>query len=120
MDWSVADTFAKANHNPVPVLNGDRTRNVLMIGATGGSTVALSAEGTSDPDGNPVTATWWIYREAGTLTGTASLSAATGLATTVSLPQVTRAGTLHVILQVQDNGNPRLTSYRRAVLQVSP
>lgn len=31
MDWCVADRFAEANHNPVVVLNGDRTKNVLTL-----------------------------------------------------------------------------------------
>ena len=46
MDWCVADDFKKANHNPVPVLNGDKTKNVVEITAQAGETVKLSAEGT--------------------------------------------------------------------------
>ena len=33
MDWCVADDFKKANHNPIAVLNGDRTKNVVDITA---------------------------------------------------------------------------------------
>jgi hypothetical protein len=67
MDWCNADSFAKANHNPVPALNGDASKRVMTISAQAGATLKLSAEGTSDPDGNTVTVRWRIYPEAGTL-----------------------------------------------------
>ena len=116
----MADQFRKANHNPVVVLNGDRTKNVLALTAKSGSTVKLSAEGTSDPDKNSVKLTWWIYPEAGTLRAEATLSAAEGPTTEVRLPQVQQSGTVHVILQAEDDGSPPLYAYRRAVLQVKP
>src|SRR5262249_15634994 len=39
----------EANHNPIAVLNGDRSKNILSLPAKGRSTVKLCAEGTSDP-----------------------------------------------------------------------
>ena len=119
MDWSVADTFAKANHNPIPVLDNDTTTNVVSTTVAGGSTTSLSAAGTRDPDGNAVTLKWFIYPEAGTVSG-AVLSTTTGPTTAVTIPKVTKAGTLHVILQCTDSGSPNLTSYRRVVLTVTP
>jgi len=119
MDWCVADAFEKANHNPQPVLNGDRTKNVITLRVRGGTEVVLSAEGTSDPDRNTVRVTWWIYSEAGTVKG-ATLTAADGPTTSVRLPAVTKPGTLHVILQAEDDGRPHLFAYRRAVLEVTP
>jgi hypothetical protein len=119
MDWCVADSFAKANHNPQPVLNGDRTKNVLVLAAKGGTQVTLSAEGTGDPDQNTVQVTWWIYPEAGTVKG-ATLSMEEGLRTSVRLPAVTKPGTVHVILQAEDDGNPHLFAYRRTILEVTP
>jgi hypothetical protein len=117
MNWCVAENFTNANHNPIAVLNGDRTKNILTISATNGATIALNAEGTSDPDGNSVRATWWIYPEAGNISG-AMLSATNGLQTQVQLPQIKKPGKLHVILQVQDDGEPPLTAYRRAIIEV--
>jgi len=120
MSWCVADEFSKANHNPQPVLNGDSTKNVITLQAKGGTEVALSAEGTGDPDGNAVRITWWIYPEAGSLRGNATLTATEGLTTKVQLPAVTKPGTLHVILQAEDDGTPHLFAYRRAILDVAP
>jgi hypothetical protein len=120
MDWCVADDFKQANHNPAPVLNGDRTKDVLSIAAKGGATVRLTAEGTGDPDSNPVKLTWWIYPEASTLKEGVALTKSNGATTEVVLPQVTEPGAVHVILQAEDDGTPKLWAYRRAVINVAP
>ena len=120
MSWCVADDVGKANHNPRPVLNGDRSTGVVMITAKAGSSVKLSADGTDAGDaGQHVTVTWWIYREAGTLEG-ATLAAARGLTTEAFLPAAQQPGTVHVILQAEDDGAPHLFAYRRIVIEVSP
>jgi hypothetical protein len=119
MNWCIATDYTNANHNPIAVLNGDRTKNILAISATNGAMVALSAEGTSDPDGNALCVTWWIYPEAGNISG-ATLTATNGLKTEVHLPQIKRVGKLHVILQVEDDGDPHLFAYRRAIIEVTP
>jgi hypothetical protein len=120
MEWCVTDDFAKANHNPRPVLNGDRSTGVVMISAKAGATVKLSAAGTDAGDpGQGVKVSWWIYQEAGTLAG-ATLTKAGGLTTEVVLPATTTPGTVHVILQAEDDGTPRLFAYRRIVIEVTP
>jgi hypothetical protein len=126
MDWCVADDFKQANHNPVAVLNGDRTQRVLQIPVKAGETVTLSAEGTRDPDGDTLEVRWWIYPEAGTLPAGAhgkppvTLSAARGPQTSLTAPQVQKSATIHVILEVQDRGSPSLVTYRRAIIEVKP
>ena len=120
MEWCLADDFAKANHNPHPAFNGDRSTGVVMISARAGSTVKLSALGTDAGDpGQNVKVTWWIYREAGTLEG-ATVTQASGLTTEVVLPNVAKPGTVHVILQAEDDGTPRLFADRRIVIEVAP
>jgi hypothetical protein len=120
MNWCVADDFKKANHNPRPVLNGNRSTDMVMISAKAGSTVKLSAEGTdAGDDGQNVKVTWWIYREAGTLDG-ATLTQTNGLNTEVVLPAARISGTVHVILQAKDDGSLPLFAYRRVVVQVTP
>jgi hypothetical protein len=119
MDWCVAETFDKANHNPVVALNGDVSKKVVSIPAKPGAKVALSAEGTTDPDGNTVSIRWYIYPEAGTLPAGATLSKTEGLTTEVTLP-AGATGKLHVILDTHDNGNPPMPAYRRALIDVAP
>jgi hypothetical protein len=120
MDWCVADDFRKANHNPRPVLNDNRSTDVVMIFAKGGSTVKLSAEGTdAGDDGQRVSVTWWIYPEAGNIRS-AALTQTNGLNTQVVLPPANNSGTVHVILQAEDDGTPHLFAYRRVIIRTTP
>ncbi len=120
MDWCVADDFNKANHNPVAVLNGDTTKRVLEISAKPGETIKLSTAGSRDPDGQELTTSWFVYREAGSFTGEVQLINATGESTSFVAPTVKQPATIHVILQLADAGMPRLFAYRRAVVTVNP
>ena len=127
MDWCVADDFKKANHNPVAVVNADKTKNVLEIKARPGETLELSAAGTYDPDGDLVETRWWIYQEASTLReqggrfpAKVNLSAATGPTTELAIPFADKPAAIHVILEARDNGKPNLWTYRRVVVQIAP
>jgi hypothetical protein len=116
MDWCVATDFQKANHNPHAVLNGDASTGVALISARAGSRVKLTAEGTdAGDDGQNVTIAWRIYREAGTLAG-ATLTRAEGWTTEIALPPAEKAGTVHVLLEVRDDGTPPLFAYRRVIV----
>lgn len=124
MDWCVADDFKKANHNPVAVLNGDRSKRLVDLSAKPGDRVTLSAQGSSDPDDDSITRHWMVYREAGSFAGEVNLSRKTGTETSLVIPQPGRRGaqgqTLHVILTVKDSGTPSLVAYRRAVITIEP
>lgn len=120
MDWCVADSFDDANHNPVAVLNGVEGKDVVNISVDEGETVTLSAAGSSDPDGNSFETTWFVYPEAGTFNGTVLLSDSSGEMTSFVAPDVRNESTVHVILQLKDDGDPSLYSYRRAVVTVKP
>ena len=124
MDWCVTGDFKRANHNPVAVLNGDATKRVLELTAKPGETVTLSAAGSKDPDGNALTKTWFVYPEAGTFNGDVKLSATSGDTTRLVVPprdaKMPKSATIHVILQVQDDGQPSLFAYRRVILTVQP
>jgi hypothetical protein len=120
MDWCVAPDYEGANHNPVAVLNGDGSRRIIEIEARPGETVTLSAAGSTDPDGDAFTSSWYPYSEAGTYRGEISLSHATGPETALVAPSVERPETVHVILQVEDQGEPSLFAYRRAIVTVRP
>ena len=120
MDWCVADAFEKANHAPVAVLNGDRSKDILKLEARSGTSVQLTSQGSSDPDWQAIAATWFAYPEAGTFRGALELSAASGEATSFVAPMVTKPETAHIILQLQDHGTPPLVAYRRAVITIRP
>jgi hypothetical protein len=96
-------------------------------------TITLDAAGSKDPDGQTLHYKWWVYEEAG-LAGTHGadviIAGATGPQAQVTINSPCRDGWIHgmmtcrgegvahVILEVTDEGTPRLTSYRRIVLHV--
>jgi hypothetical protein len=116
MDWNVADGFQKANHNPVITLNGNKGKAIGHGKIKAGDKVVLSAKGSSDIDGNKLNYKWWVYKEAGNVTQKIELTNAGAEEMSFTMPQLGNDAALHIILEVEDNGSPTLTSYRRAVL----
>jgi hypothetical protein len=86
----VADNFKQANHHPLAVLNGDKTRHVLTLKARPDEIVTLSSTGSTDPDGDALKRTWFLYPEAGTLRGDVRLSAASGETTSFAAEESSR------------------------------
>ena len=117
MDWCVRP-YDRANHQPVAVCMGDRSRNVLQVSLDPGATLKLTAKGSSDPDGDGLSYKWWTYKEAGNYPGRLSIDAAEAVAATLVVPKNASGRTIHVILEVTDDGTPHLTSYRRIVVKV--
>jgi hypothetical protein len=121
MDWCVADSFEKANHNPTPVVDGDRTKNVLRRRAKPGQRFSLNAIGTQDPDNDALTYRWWHYSEAEADDQelTVKIEKDDQPEASFAIPKVTQPVKLHIILEVKDNGQPPLFSYRRLILDVN-
>lgn len=114
LKWTATPTFAGANHAPrVSVTSG------LAMTAAPGATVRLAATA-SDPDRNTLTTKWWQYADAGTYPGTIALSAPAALTTTFQVPSDAKSGqTIHLLLEVTDNGALPLTSFQRVIVTVA-
>jgi hypothetical protein len=119
MDWCVKPR-AEANHPPLAVLQGDRTKKILALPVRAGTEVSLSARDSIDPDGHALACEWIIYPEAGTYRGEVTLVEPHAERTRIGIPRDAAGSSVHVILIVRDQGTPRLASYRRAVLNVAP
>ncbi len=123
MDWTIKP-YEEANHPPVPKLG-----HADQLTAKPGEEVQLSAEGSSDPDGDALSYNWFYYGEAGTLL---TSSGTTGQPVPIkNYDQINSSfrvptgrvmppgvGTMHIILAVTDHGTPRLTRYRRVIVDV--
>jgi hypothetical protein len=118
MDWSITTNYADANHHPIAVVNGDKSRRVLELPAAPGDAVKLDGTGSSDSDKNALNYTWTFYQEPGNYDGTVKIENAGSSAATVSIPRDASGKSLHVILELHDNGSPNLYAYRRVIINV--
>ncbi len=114
MDWTVMN-YEEANHPPVPMLSHEK-----QVKAKTGDTVSLSAEGSSDPDEDLLSYKWFHYREPGTYVGDIELDQPKKSKISFTAPPVQERQTIHIILEVTDNGVPPLTRYQRVVITVLP
>lgn len=115
LDWCVKPP-REANHPPIAVLNGSRGKDILRLSAAPGTTMELSAAGSSDPDGQAFRYEWFVYPEAGTYRSAVTLSDAATPRARLQIPADAAGKTIHVILAVRDKGKPALAAYRRAVV----
>jgi hypothetical protein len=112
MDWQVTSNFRDANHNPVARVTGALNRS-----AAAGSTVTLDASGTTDPDGNALSYRWWQYYDADTAAAKVTINNSTASGASFVVPNE-RGKQVQIILEVTDNGSPKLTHYQRVIVTI--
>ncbi len=117
MDWCT-QTYAEANHPPVPALAHPEEFTVRS-----GELFTLNAAGTTDPDGDNLSYWWFQYPEAGTLDELISFAPrAENLYRVHSIlaPEVDQPETTHFILKVTDKGTPAISRYKRVIVTIIP
>jgi len=97
-------------------VNADATKRILQVTAKAGETMKLDATSSSDPDGDKLAYHWFVYPEPGTYRGSATMRRGDAAKADLLVPADAAGKTIHVILQVTDNGTPPLTRYRRIVV----
>lgn len=111
-DWCVKP-YKAANHPPHVSL-----KQPLDIKVKRGQVIQLNGV-VKDPDGNSVSYKWWQYEEAGSYRGKVAIKGADKADASFTIPKDVREGnTIHIILEVTDNGVPALTRYRRVIAKV--
>lgn len=124
MDWTIMP-IEKANHPPVV-----KTAQEQYLQAKKGDRIDLSAVGSTDPDGDALSYNWFCYSEAGTLSVSTARSGQpieiknfdqqkAWFTVPTSRVMSPGEGTIHIILAVTDHGSPRLTRYRRIIINVN-
>lgn len=122
IQWTLHERFNGANHNPDLVLNGVAGTAPVELSARPGERVALSAEGSADPDGDEVVYSWWQYRESEAVNRSPELTLQTRdpMHTEFVAPRVSEPTRFHIILEAKDRRTVGLYAYRRAIITVSP
>ncbi len=118
MDWSITSTYSDANHHPIAVVNGDTSKRVLEVSASPGSSVTLSAVGSSDPDEDSLAYSWSFYKEPSSYDESVKIENELSASATVSVPANASGKNIHIILEVHDDGAPNLYAYRRVIINV--
>lgn len=119
MDWCL-QPFEKANHPPVSVIDKENEISIKI-----GEWTELDASASTDPDGDQLSFRWFPYLEAGDYWHWRGFTIQNGNNARVKFrvhpdvnlikPQVT-----HLILEVTDDGEPKLTHYKRVIVNVNP
>jgi len=118
MDWCVQPRDA-ANHHPNVVVAGSSGLSTLVLAAAPAEVLQLDASSSTDPDQDTLAFNWWLYDEAGKATAPLAVENAATPAATLRVPDQARPGdAFHVILEVNDDGAPALTSYRRIIVEI--
>ena len=112
-DWGITPNFADANHIPqASVAEG------VDLNLRAGQPFTLHGSAT-DPDGDTLTYRWWQYTDADTIDEAVTLSAANTADVSFTVPAEADAGdTIHLMLEVSDNGSPSLKHYQRVIVTV--
>ncbi len=115
MDWTTKP-YNEANHAPVV-----RLGHADQFTVKSGQRFALSAAGSSDPDGDSLSYQWLNYAEAGSWKTPIPIDGADNIyAVHAVAPTVTQPETTHFIVKVTDKGTPALTRYKRVVVTITP
>jgi hypothetical protein len=108
--------FSSANHAPVAAFNKNKSSKFIYLSAKPGEIVKLSAKGSSDPDGNNLSYKWWRYNEADSYNGEINITNSNAIDASFIFPADIKDKNIHIILEIQDDGDPALISYRRIII----
>lgn len=115
MDWA---NEGKGNRNPIVVVNKMEGVELLRVKAKKRQSVMLDASKSYDPEDDELRFKWWILPEAGTYKNEIKILNSDSNRVRINLPNDSSGKTIHIICEVTDNGSPKLTSYRRIIVEV--
>lgn len=118
MLWTTTDDYSAVNHHPTAIVDSDNSLKCIYKDAKAGDYLVLDVSQSIDPDNNRLDYKWSVYGEPGTYNGLVNIEGITRPVCKVHIPSDASGKTIHVILELTDNGIPALTAYRRVVITV--
>lgn len=118
MAWTTTDDYEAVNHHPVAVIQRDRSLRCIYRTARPGEELRFDASKSHDPDGDRLGYRWSVYKEPSSYKNTVPLTGDTTARCQLTIPDDAAGKTIHLILEVTDDGTPSLTAYRRVVIEV--
>jgi hypothetical protein len=118
MFWTQTNDYSKANHHPSAFVGKDGTKRVLYKNVRAGRIVMFDASSSIDPDGDMLDFRWSVYAGSGTYDGNVRLVGEESPICSVIIPRDASGRTIHLVLELRDEGSPSLASYRRIVINV--
>ena len=108
----------------------DQNRNHSLIhqaycqenprGFSGYSADCWGLTASDDPDGDSISFQWWQYEDADSYDGSVDIQNSSSAEASFTAPSVGSSETVHIILEVTDNGSPELKGYQRIIVTVEP
>ena len=117
MDWCVSP-YEGVNHKPHAVVISDDSNEILYVDANAGEKLSFSALESYDLDGGSLYFSWWTYPEAGSNLQCPMIDDYMSPEVSFVVPEGESGTDMHLILEVTDDGQPPLTSYRRIVIRI--
>lgn len=116
MQWTATHDYSQANHHPIAAIGRDKSKRIIEKSIKAGKTISLDASASFDPDGHSLQYSWFQYKEAGSFEGVCFIEQTHKSKCMVRIPREAKGKTIHIVLQITDNGVPALTAYRRLIL----
>ncbi|MBE6540877.1 MAG: DUF1593 domain-containing protein [Ruminococcaceae bacterium] len=117
IEWTLTSDRSACCHNPIAVLNGDQTKDEVIINAKAGDDISPDLSGSYDPDGNTLRYRWYCYGEAGTYNGDITIYNPNSPNPTIHIPPNAEHEEIHIIAEVSNHGHIPLKSYRRLIIR---